>query len=88
MFAMGTSLADRAWGSDSAVFRVAGVLNVIGGWFLTAISAFTVGGVIVYLLYIGGVQVIAVIIFIILLLVGKNYIQHTTDPKQESIKQK
>ena len=81
MVAMGTSLADRAWGSDSAVFRVAGVLNVIGGWFLTAISAFTVGGVIVYLLYIGGVQVIAVIIFIILLLVGKNYIQHKKESK-------
>ena len=81
MVAMGTSLADRAWGADSAVFRVAGVLNVIGGWFLTAISAFTVGGVIVYLLYIGGVQVIAVIIFIILLLVGKNYIQHKKENK-------
>jgi len=81
MVTMGTSLADRAWGSDSAVFRVAGVLNVIGGWFLTAISAFTVGGVIVYLLYIGGVQVIAVIIFIILLLVGKNYIQHKKENK-------
>lgn len=81
MVAMGTSLADRAWGSDSAVFRVAGVLNVIGGWFLTAISAFTVGGVIVYLLYIGGVQVIAVIIFIILLIVGKNYIQHKKEDK-------
>lgn len=81
MVAMGTSLADRAWGSDSAVFRVAGVLNVIGGWFLTAIIAFTVGGVIVYLLYIGGVQVIAVIIFIILLLVGKNYIQHKKENK-------
>ena len=81
MVAMGTSLADRAWGSDSAVFRVAGVLNVIGGWFLTAIIAFTVGGVIVYLLYIGGVQVIAVIIFIILLLVGKNYIKHKKENK-------
>ena len=81
MVAMGTSLADRAWGSDSAVFRVSGVLNVIGGWFLTALSAFTVGGIIVYLLHIGGAQVIAVIIFIILLLIGKNYIQHKKDNK-------
>ena len=81
MVAMGTSLADRAWGSDSAVFRVAGVLNVIGGWFLTALSAFTVGGMIVYLLYIGGVQVIAVIMFIILLLIGKNYIKHKKENK-------
>jgi phosphate/sulfate permease len=81
MVAMGTSLADRAWGSDSAVFRVSGVLNVIGGWFLTALSAFTVGGIIVYLLHIGGAQVIAVIIFIILLLIGKNYIKHKKDNK-------
>ncbi len=40
MVAMGTSLADKAWGAESAVYRVAGVLNVIGGWFLTAFSAF------------------------------------------------
>lgn len=45
MVAMGTSLADRAWGRDSAVFRVSGVLNVIAGWFGTAIIAFTVAAV-------------------------------------------
>lgn len=44
MVAMGTSLADRAWGRESAVFRVSGVLSVIGGWFLTAAVAFTVAG--------------------------------------------
>ena len=81
MVAMGTSLADRAWSSDSAVYRVSGVLNVIGGWFLTAFSAFTVGGIIVYLLNIGGVQVIAVIIFIILLIIGKNYVSHRKENK-------
>lgn len=42
MVAMGTSLADRAWGRDSAVYRITGVLTVIGGWFFTALSAFTV----------------------------------------------
>jgi phosphate/sulfate permease len=42
MVAMGSSLADRAWGLDSAVFRVTGVLTVIGGWFFTALSAFSV----------------------------------------------
>ena len=36
MVAMGTSLADRAWGRDSAVYRITGVLSVIGGWFITA----------------------------------------------------
>jgi phosphate/sulfate permease len=42
MVAMGTSFSDRAWDRDSAVFRVTGVLAVIGGWFLTALMAFTV----------------------------------------------
>ncbi|GAO31839.1 inorganic phosphate transporter [Geofilum rubicundum] len=42
MVAMGTSLSDRAWGRDSAVYRITGVLSVIGGWFFTAFSAFTV----------------------------------------------
>ncbi len=39
MVAMGSSLADRAWGRDSAVYRITGVLTVIGGWFLTALAA-------------------------------------------------
>ncbi|MDN3491926.1 inorganic phosphate transporter [Winogradskyella bathintestinalis] len=50
MVAMGTSLADRAWGAESAVYRVAGVINVIGGWFFTAISAFTAAALVAYLL--------------------------------------
>merc|ERR1712021_180478 len=54
MVAMGTSLADRAWGRESAVYRIAGVLNVIGGWFFTAFSAFVASGIIAYLIYLGG----------------------------------
>ena len=54
---------------------------MIGGWFLTAFSAFTVGGIIVYLLNIGGVQVSAVIMFIILLIIGKNYVSHRKENK-------
>ena len=42
MVAMGTSLSDKAWGRESAVYRITGVISVIGGWFFTAISAFTV----------------------------------------------
>ena len=42
MVAMGSSFADRAWDRESAVYRVAGVFNVIGGWFVTAIAAFLV----------------------------------------------
>ena len=47
MVAMGTSLADRAWGRESAVFRITGVISVIGGWFITAGAAFIGAGVIV-----------------------------------------
>lgn len=54
MVAMGTSLADRAWGRESAVFRITGVISVIGGWFLTAGAAFIGAGVIVLLMHFGG----------------------------------
>lgn len=54
MVAMGTSLADRAWGRESAVFRVTGVLSVIGGWFITAGAAFAVAGLVCLAMYFGG----------------------------------
>lgn len=54
MVAMGTSLADRAWGRESAVFRITGVISVIGGWFLTAGVAFLGSGLVVLLMYFGG----------------------------------
>ena len=77
MVAMGTSLADRAWGSESAVYRVAGVLNVIGGWFFTAISAFIAAGTVAYLIHLGGGAMIAVLLLLALLLLLRNYIMHT-----------
>ncbi len=55
MVAMGSSFADRAWDRESAVYRVAGVFNVIGGWFVTAIAAFLSSAVIAYILFIGEV---------------------------------
>lgn len=54
MVAMGTSLADRAWGRESAVFRITGVISVIGGWFLTAGAAFIGAGIIVAAMHYGG----------------------------------
>ena len=53
MVAMGTSLADKAWGRESAVYRVAGVLSVVGGWFVTALIAFSVAGVFALVIYQG-----------------------------------
>lgn len=64
MVFMGTSLADGAWGRESAVYRVSGVLSVIGGWFFTAFSAFVVAFVIANIFYFGGF--IAVVIILIL----------------------
>lgn len=55
MVAMGTSFADRAWDRESAVYRVAGVFNVIGGWFVTAIVAFLSSAIIAYILFVGEV---------------------------------
>jgi phosphate/sulfate permease len=54
MVAMGTSLSDKAWGRESAVYRVAGVINVIAGWLMTAIIAFTAASVFGLILYYGG----------------------------------
>ena len=75
MVAMGTSLSDRAWGSESAVYRVAGVLNVIGGWFVTAICAFIVAGIVAFLLHLGGPTMIAVLFLLVLVMLGRNTIK-------------
>ena len=76
MVAMGTSLADRAWGSESAVYRVAGVLNVIGGWFFTAFIAFISAGIIAYIIFLGKGAAIAVLLLITLALLIRNYLAY------------
>ncbi len=81
MVAMGTSLADRAWGSESAVYRVAGVLNVIGGWFLTAIIAFIASGVILAIISFGKGAAIAILLFVAILLLARNYISYNKKSK-------
>ncbi len=77
MVAMGTSLADRAWGTDSAVYRVAGVVNVIIGWFFTALSAFVVCGLITSLIYFGGNIAVVFVILLVLVVVGRNFFAKT-----------
>src|SRR5690606_27966495 len=81
MVAMGTSLADRAWGRESAVYRVAGVLNVIGGWFFTAFVAFAAAGTMTYLIYIGRGTMIAVLLLFAILLLVRNYLSHKNKVK-------
>ncbi|NCC09900.1 MAG: inorganic phosphate transporter family protein [Bacteroidia bacterium] len=62
MVAMGTSLADRAWGRDSAVFRITGVLSVVGGWFITAGAAFTICFFVAMIIHFGGNMAILLLI--------------------------
>ncbi|MDA9056296.1 inorganic phosphate transporter [Flavobacteriaceae bacterium] len=76
MVAMGTSLADRAWGSESAVYRVAGVFNVIGGWFGTALGAFVASGIVVLLINWNPPIVIPILLIITGVLLYKNYKSH------------
>lgn len=82
MVAMGTSLADRAWGAESAVYRVAGVLNVIGGWFGTAIIAFISAGVILTIISFGKGAAIAVLLFAAILLLVRNYLSYKKKSKE------
>ena len=76
MVAMGTSLADRAWGRDDAVYRIAGVLKVIAGWFVTAIIAFTAAAICAYLIYIGGEVMVAILLLMVVLLLTRSYLSH------------
>ena len=83
MVAMGTSLADRAWGAESAVYRVAGVLNVIGGWFGTAIIAFIAAGTVLTIINFGKGAAIAVLLFTAVLLLARNYIAYNKKAKEQ-----
>jgi len=76
MVAMGTSLADRAWGRDSAVYRISGVITVIGGWFFTAFSAFTAAFVMAYLIHLGGIFTIVGLLLLVVFLIFKSYAIH------------
>ncbi len=73
MVAMSSSLADRAWGRESAVYRVTGVLSVIGGWFLTALAAFTIAFTIALIVYYGGLTAILVLLGLSLLMIYRTF---------------
>ncbi len=86
MVAMGTSLADRAWGRESAVYRVAGVLNVIGGWFITALVAFLAAATIAYLINLGGIVMVGVLLLLVFGLIARNSIRFTK--RNQEVKKK
>lgn len=83
MVAMGTSLADRAWSRESAVFRVTGVLSVIGGWFITAGVAFAVCAVVCMSMYFGGFLVMFLFMALAIFLVVKSQITYARKSREE-----
>ncbi|MCK4880320.1 MAG: inorganic phosphate transporter [Bacteroidales bacterium] len=86
MVAMGTSLADGAWGRESAVFRITGVLTVIGGWFFTAFSAFLASFLIASLIFFGKLPVILIlIVFSIFILLRTHAFHKRRTEKQERL---
>jgi phosphate/sulfate permease len=85
MVAMGTSLADRAWGRESAVFRVTGVLSVIGGWFITAAVAFAVCAVVCMAMFYGGIlmqMVFMGIVIFMLIRSSRSYSQKAAEEQK------
>jgi len=85
MVAMGTSLADKAWGSESAVYRVAGVLNVIGGWFFTAISAFLAAATIAFLINFNQPVMTAVLLMVAILLLARSTIKYRNKTRADRV---
>jgi phosphate/sulfate permease len=76
MVAMGTSLSDKAWDRESAVYRISGVLSVIGGWFLTAISAFTVAFIMAYIFYYGELPALIIMLLIVAYFIYRTHRHH------------
>lgn len=76
MTAMGTSFADQAWGRESAVYRVTGVLTVVGGWFMTAIMAFTISASLSVVIFYGKAFGVAALLIAGTLIIWKNHHRH------------
>jgi len=84
MVAMGSSLADRAWGRESAVYRITGVLSVIGGWFFTALSAFTVAFVMAMLISLLGLWFVAVLVALAIYVIFRTHIIHKKNNQEDA----
>ena len=84
MVAMGSSLADHAWSRESAVFRVTGVLSVIGGWFITAGVAFFACAVVCLAMHFGGIVVQSAFIALVIFMLIRSNIQYNKKQKEVS----
>ena len=87
MVAMGSSLADRAWGRESAVYRITGVLSVIGGWFITAGAAFTICFLVALLIHVGGIAAMAAMVGLAIYMLIRNQILDKKKMKKEAMQE-
>ena len=87
MVAMGSSLADRAWGRESAVYRITGVLSVIGGWFITAGAAFTICFLVALLIYIGGIVAMIAMVGLAVYMLIRNQILYKKRMKKQAMQE-
>lgn len=86
MVAMGTSLSDRAWGRDSAVYRITGVLTVIGGWFFTAFIAFTVAFIFANLIsWLGGFAIFGLLALALVFVVRTHVFHKRKTASKEAV---
>ena len=87
MVAMGSSLADRAWGRESAVYRITGVLSEIGGWFITAGAAFTICFLVALLIHVGGIAAMAAMVGLAIYMLIRNQILYKKKMKKEAMQE-
>ncbi len=88
MVGMGSSLADRAWGRESAVYRVTGVVSVVGGWFITAGAAFILAALVATILNFGGVIAMYVMIALVVYLLVRSHINYNKKKSAEKVDEK
>lgn len=82
--AMGTSLADHAWSRESSVYRITGVLSVIGGWFMTAFIAFLGASIVALICYAGGFVAIGILIVLVIFLLHRG-LYKKNEPAEEDV---
>ncbi len=83
MVGMGSSLADRAWGRESAVFRITGVISVIGGWFLTAGAAFILAGLVATVNYLAGPVGMFIMVALAIFLLIRSHMSYKNKKNEE-----
>ena len=88
MVGMGSSLADRAWGRESAVYRVTGVVSVVGGWFITAGAAFIIAALVATIMNYGGLVAMYIMIALVIYLLIRSHVAYNKKKSEEKVDEK